>query len=68
MLKRGVIRWEWDPSLRYEIKRTRHNFLAITDKNINFILYQFQNRNLKHHFVNATQTFEIDIEQNLHFC
>ena len=34
----------------------------------NFILYQFQNRNLKHPFVNATQTFEIDIEQNLHFC
>ena len=42
--------------------------LQLRTKNINFILYQFQNRNLKHPFVNATQTFEIDKEQNLHFC
>ena len=43
-----------------ELMRIRHNFLRIRDTNINFILCQFQNRNIL--FVNTTQPFEIDIE------
>ena len=43
-------RREGDPSSWYKIAKIRHNFLAIRDKNINFILCQFQNRNVKHSF------------------
>ena len=46
-----------------ESARIRQNFLRIRDTNINFILCQFQNRNIL--FVNTTQPFEIDIEKKL---
>ena len=48
--RRGIIAQERDPRLIKGLTRIRNNFLGIRDKNINFILCQFQNRNSKHSF------------------
>ena len=45
-----------------ELNENKVQFAIVRDKNVNFVLCQFQNRNSKHSFVNITETFEIDIE------
>ena len=48
-----------------ELNENKVQFARIMDKNLNFVLCQFQNRNSKTGlFVNITQTFQTDIEQN----
>ena len=59
---------ERDLSSRMSLIRMRYNFLGVRDENVNLILCQFQNRNSKYSFCNTTQTFETDIERNVHFC
>ena len=50
-----------------KLNKNKVQFARIRDKNVNFVLCQFQNRNSKHSFfVNTTQTFETHIEQNLY--
>ena len=48
-----------------ELNENKVQFAIVRDKNVNFVLCQFQNRNSKTGlFVNITQTVQTDIEQN----
>ena len=52
-----------------ELNENKGQFARMRYKNVNFVLSQFENRNsIETLFVNTTQTFETDIERNLHFC
>ena len=51
-----------------QLKRIRYNCLGINNKNINFILCQFQRSELLYKKNISNFYFERHIERNLHYC